>query len=446
MQDTICAIATSLGVGAISIIRVSGMESIKIVNEIFKGKNLCKAKSHTIHYGYIIENEEKVDEVLVSIFRAPKTYTTEDIVEINCHGGISTTNKVLELLITKGCRLAEGGEFTKRAFLNGRIDLIQAEAVGDLINSTSETSRALSLNQVTGSLSEIIKELRKKIVELLANIEVNIDYPEYEDAENITLNILETKLKNIKKEIEKVLSTANSGKIIKDGVNVALVGRPNVGKSSLLNRLIDEKKAIVTDIAGTTRDVVEGTISISGVKFNFIDTAGIRKTDDIVEKIGVEKSKKIIKNADIIICLLNGSEDLTEEDNELLNYIKEYKNIIYINKNDKKLRFTIENAVYGNTITLDGIDKLKEKLLQEFNLDRIKTKDFTYISNARQIGLLNQCLSIINDSLTQIENNIPVDIIEIDIKRIYDTLGEIIGQTYKDELLDELFSNFCLGK
>lgn len=447
MEDTICAISTSLG-GAISIVRVSGKNAIKIVNKLFSTKNLETAKSHTIHYGYIVNETQKIDEVLVSVFKAPKTYTCEDIVEINCHGGISTTNKVLELLLTNGCRLAEGGEFTKRAFLNGRIDLIQAEAVSDLLSSTSDQARSLSLNQVKGDLSLKIKNIRNTILDLLANIAVNIDYPEYEDAEEVTIEILQSKIPNIINQLNNLLNTASSGQIIKNGINVSIVGRPNVGKSSLLNKLLQEDKAIVTDIAGTTRDIVEGSISLNGIRFNFTDTAGIRDTKDKVEKIGVNKSKQYLKSSDYIICVLNGAEQLTKDDQEILNALDNDKSIIFVNKNDQQLKIDVDkkNIIYGNTIDANGIDELKNKLIKNFNLDKINSNDITYLSNARQISLVKQAkntLEKVNDSLNEL---IPIDMLEIDIKKSYDLLGEITGETYQDELLDKLFENFCLGK
>ena len=316
MDDTIVSISTSLGVGAIAIIRLSGPKAIEIVNKIFKGKDLTKVDSHTINYGYIKENDTIIDEVLVSIMRAPKTYTTEDVVEINTHGGIATTNKVLELCLTNGAHLAEPGEFTKRAFLNGRIDLTQAEAVEDIITSTTDKSLNLSMNQLTGSLKKLITDTRKTMVNLMANIEVNIDYPEYEDAENITIPLLKEKLVPIKNKLSKLLEESKNAKIIKDGIDVALIGRPNVGKSSLLNLFLEEEKAIVTNIAGTTRDIVEGQTIINGIKINFIDTAGIRNTTDVVEKIGVEKSKQMISKADLNILILNNNEPITNEDKD----------------------------------------------------------------------------------------------------------------------------------
>ncbi len=449
MDDTIVSISTSLGVGAIAIIRLSGPKAIEIVNKIFKGKDLTKVDSHTINYGYIKENDTIIDEVLVSIMRAPKTYTIEDVVEINTHGGIATTNKVLELCLTNGARLAEPGEFTKRAFLNGRIDLTQAEAVEDIITSTTDKSLNLSMNQLTGSLKKLITDTRKTMVNLMANIEVNIDYPEYEDAENITIPLLKEKLVPIKNKLSKLLEESKNAKIIKDGIDVALIGRPNVGKSSLLNLFLEEEKAIVTNIAGTTRDIVEGQTIINGIKINFIDTAGIRNTTDVVEKIGVEKSKQMISKADLNILILNNNEPITNEDKELLELIKSKPSIIFINKNDLETKLDLEqmpNIVQGNTLSLEGIKDLKQKIIEYFNLEKIEVKDATYLTNARQNALIKNTISYIDQALEDIENEVPVDMIEINIRAAWDTLGEIIGATYKDELLDELFSNFCLGK
>ena len=447
MEDTICAISTSLG-GAISIVRVSGKNAIKIVNKLFSTKNLETAKSHTIHYGYIVDEDQKIDEVLVSVFKAPKTYTCEDIVEINCHGGISTTNKVLELLLTNGCRLAEGGEFTKRAFLNGRIDLIQAEAVSDLLSSTSDQARSLSLNQVKGDLSLKIKNIRNTILDLLANIAVNIDYPEYEDAEEVTIEILQSKIPNIINQLNNLLNTASSGQIIKNGINVSIVGRPNVGKSSLLNKLLQEDKAIVTDIAGTTRDIVEGSISLNGIRFNFTDTAGIRDTKDKVEKIGVNKSLEKLNNADLVILVLDGSKELDENDNKLLTCIDKTKTIIFVNKSDlpQKINLNLkDNVIYGSAKEVEGLSKLKEKIIDMFNLNEIN-KDLTYLSNVRQIDLVKKAYLSINNAKNSLSNGIPIEMISTDLKECYEFLGEIIGKTYKDDIIDRLFQDFCVGK
>ena len=450
MEDTICAISTSLGVGAISIIRVSGENAIEIVNNIFKGKDLTKVESHTISYGYICDGEKEVDEVLVSIMRAPKTYTLEDVVEINCHGGISTTNKVLELVLEGGARIAEPGEFTKRAFLNGRIDLTQAESVDALLKSKSDSARTIALNGVNGNLAKKIRNLRSILVELLANIEVNIDFPEYEDALEVTHSNLLPKLTIINDELKDLIATARNGKILSEGLNVALIGRPNVGKSSILNALLDEEKAIVTDIAGTTRDTVEGQAIINGILINFIDTAGIRDTEDVVEKIGVDKSLATIKKCDLVILVLNNNEELTDEDKELLEKIKDYTNIVFINKTDLKSKLLIDkdkyNIVNGNTKDLKGLDELKEKIVSIFNLDKIETKDMTYLSNVRQIDLAKKANKSIEHCMKNLSNEIPVDMLAIDIKQAWDLLGEIIGENYQDALLDELFTNFCLGK
>ena len=451
MNDTIAAISTALGVGAISIIRISGDEAVNIVNKITKSKKIDKSPTHTIHYDFIVDNDKIIDEVLISVMLAPKTFTKEDIVEINCHGGIATTNKVLELLLTNGCRLAEPGEFTKRAFLNGRIDLIEAEGIMDLINAKTETSRNLAINQVSGRTSNLIKDLRQQIIEILANIEVNIDYPEYEDIEEMTNQMLSERISSIENKIKDILNKSENGKIVKEGINVALIGRPNVGKSSLLNCLLEQDKAIVTDIAGTTRDFVEGIISIDGIILNIIDTAGIRQTNDIVESIGVNKSIDLIDKSDLVILLLNNNEEITEEDIELLEKIKDKNYIIVINKNDLESHINIEKLdkdkiIYISALNNSGIDKLKEKIKEIFNFDKITTSDLTYLTNARSLSLLRQSLNSLNDIKIGLKNNLPIDMLEIDLKNIWELLGSIIGETYEDELIDQLFSQFCLGK
>lgn len=451
MNDTIVAISTALGVGAISIVRISGKQSLEIANSIFSGVDLTKQPSHTIHYGYIKDNEEIIDEVLVSIMKGPKTFTTEDIVEINCHGGINTTHKVLELVLRNGARLAEPGEFTKRAFMNGRIDLVEAESVMDLINAKTEKSRKLSINHIQGNLSKLIRAFRQDLLELLASIEVNIDYPEYEDIEVITQNAIKDKMITIKNNLEKIVKESEHGKIINEGINVTIIGRPNVGKSSILNKLLGEEKAIVTDIQGTTRDIIEGKINIDGILLNIIDTAGIRKTQDIVEKIGVEKSIKSIKEADLVLLVLNNNEELTKEDEELLEKIKDQSHIVVINKNDldtkiDEKKLDSKNIVYINTIDYEGINPLINKIKEMFKLDQIEESDLTYLSNSRQIALAKEAYSIILDIEEGLNKDMPVDMIEIDIKRIWTKLGEIIGENYSEELIDQLFSQFCLGK
>lgn len=448
MNNTICAISTALGVGAISIIRVSGSDAIRKVAKLFDGKNLLEVESHTIHYGHIVSDGEFIDEVLVTVLKAPKTYTKEDIVEINSHGGISTTKKVLEVLIENGIRLAEKGEFTKRAFLNGRLDLSQAEAVNSLIKSHTDLERKLALNTLSGKVSRKIKKVRQIIVELLANIEVNIDFPEYEDALEVTLENLPPKLNEIKKELEELLEESKIGKIVENGIKVAIVGRPNVGKSSILNALLKKNKAIVTDIAGTTRDIVEGEMELKGIALKFIDTAGIRKTDDVVEKIGVDKSLEMIEEADLVILVLNNNEELTEEDKEIIEKIKDKTHIIFINKNDlpNKLEINNKETVKGNTIEDKGLDNLKKKIVELFDLEKIGNSNLEVVSSAREIGLIKEALNSINNALNNVSASLPVDMIEIDIKKAWNLLGEITGESYEEELLDTLFSEFCLGK
>lgn len=448
MEDTIVAISTSVGEGAISIIRLSGHDALNIASKVFT-KDLTKVDSHTIHYGFITSNNEKIDEVLVSVMKAPKTFTREDIVEINCHGGIATTNKVLEVLLENGARLAEPGEFTKRAFLNGRIDLLEAEATMDLISSKAESARKISINTLTGETSNLIKNLRSELVKIISNIEVNIDYPEYEDIEVLTNESILPDIKKFKEKLEEIIKKSEDSKVIKEGIRVGIIGRPNVGKSSLLNSLLEEEKAIVTDVPGTTRDIVEGSLIVSGIPLNIIDTAGIRKTEDTVEKIGVEKSLKIIDTSDLLIYILNNNEEITEEEKEILEKIKNKKRIIVVNKIDLKTKLNkklldsyIEISVKENI----GIDKIKDEIKRLFNIGEISTNDMTYLSNARSIALLKKSLNNINDAINEINNNNPIDIVELSLKESWNNLGEVIGETYTDELLDELFSRFCLGK
>ena len=448
MNDTIAAISTTTGIGAISIIRLSGPESLEIASKVFT-KDLTKVETHTIHYGYIKNNNEKIDEVLVSVMKAPKTFTKEDIVEINCHGGIATTNKVLEILLNNGARLAEPGEFTKRAFLNGRIDLLEAEATMDLISSKSDKARKMSLNTLTGETSNLIKDLRSDIVGIISNIEVNIDYPEYEDIEVLTNEKILPEIQKFKEKLEKIIKKSQDSKVIKEGIKVGIIGKPNVGKSSLLNSLLEEEKAIVTNVPGTTRDIVEGTIILDNVILNIIDTAGIRESDDIVEKIGIEKSLTIINEADLVIFILNNNEKITAEEKGLLEKLKDKKKIIVINKID--LENKLDKSILDNYIEISakekiGIEKIKDEIKRLFNLGELEASDLTYMSNARSISLLGKSLNNINDAISEINNNSPIDIVEFHLKDAWNNLGEIIGETYTDELLDELFSRFCLGK
>jgi len=450
MNDTIVAISTTMGVGAISIIRLSGKEAISMVNKSFKGKNLEEVATHTINYGHIYDNDELIDEVLVSVMKGPRSFTAEDVVEINCHGGIITTNRILETMLNNGARLAEPGEFTKRAFLNGRIDLVKSEAVMDLIESKSDEARKVALSQLGGKTSNLITTFRNTLKQLLSSIEVNIDYPEYYDIEVMTIEKIKEQVSKMKVELEKLVKESENTTIIRDGIKTVIIGKPNVGKSSILNKLLEEEKAIVTDIAGTTRDIVEGEIYLDGVLLNIIDTAGIRTTDDVVEKIGVEKSLSMIDEADLVIVVLNSNEELSEEDKEILEKTKDKTRIIVLNKNDLERKLVIptylKNVVETNTNDYEGITTLKEKIKELFNLEQIATKDYTYLTNSRQISLAKQAYKNLLDAEQAIQDDQPVDMIEIDLKECFDTLGEIIGATYSEEIIDNLFENFCVGK
>ncbi len=451
INDTIVAISTKLGVGAISIIRVSGDNAIPLVNKVFRGKDLAKVDSHTINYGFINNGKEDIDEVLVTVMKAPKTFTREDIVEINCHGGIATTLSILDLLIEHGARQAEKGEFTKRAFLNGRIDLTEAESVMDLIESKTDNSRKLALSSLEGNLKKYINSFRDKLKHVLANIEVNIDYPEYYDIEEVTRKELKEVITSLEKDLKNLVTKSEERQIIKNGIKTIIIGRPNVGKSSILNRFLKEDKAIVTDIEGTTRDIVEGSIIFDGIELSLIDTAGIRDTDNLAEKIGVEKSLSLIDKANLIIVVLNSSEELTDNDKFILDKVKDKNPIIVLNKNDlpskiDKSKLDFKHIVSTNTNTLDGIEPLKEEIKSMFKLSEIKEDDYTYLANERQLSLAKQALKSLGDAKVSLDNDEPVDIIEIDLKEVFDILGSITGESYSDELLDELFANFCVGK
>lgn len=455
--DTIAAISTPPGEGAISIVRMSGEEAVSIAQKVFSGKDLTQAKSHTINYGHVVDpkTHEEIDEVMVSLMLAPKTFTREDVVEINCHGGIVATNRILQLLLVNGARLAEPGEFTKRAFLHGRIDLTQAESVMDLIRAKTDRSMKIALNQLDGNLSHLIDSLRKDILDVLAQVEVNIDYPEYDDVEEMTTKLLKEKAIEIKQRIEQLLKTASQGKIMREGLATALVGRPNVGKSSLLNHLLHEDKAIVTDVAGTTRDVIEEYVNVSGVPLKLIDTAGIRETDDKVEKIGVERSKKAIEQSDLVLLVLNAAESLTKEDLELIRLTNDKKRIIILNKTDleekldrKELAKISENApVYATSILKnEGVEALEEAISKLFFNGIENSQSTVMVTNARHIALLKKAQNSLDSVLEGISSGMPVDLVQIDMTEAWNLLGEITGESYEDELLDQLFSQFCLGK
>lgn len=450
MFDTIAAISTTLGIGAISIIRISGPDSINIINKIFKGKQITEEMDHTINYGFIVEQDEKIDEVLISYMKAPRTFTKEDIIEINCHGGIATTSKVLELVIKAGARLAEPGEFTKRAFLNGRIDLVEAEAVMDLIETKSDQARAVALKNLEGKTSNYLQQLREKITDLLVSIEVNIDYPEYTDITTMTTDIVKPKLSDIINELQNLINKSNDSTIIKEGIKTVILGRPNVGKSSLLNALLDENKAIVTDIAGTTRDIVEGTITINGILLNIIDTAGIRETQDKIESLGVSKSLELLTSADLVILVLNNNEELTNEDLLLLERIKGKPSIIVINKIDLQNKLNINqlkeySLVMSSMKDKKGILELKATISDMFQLEKINKNDDQFLNSIRQTTLAKEALEILNTAYKNLEQD-ELDLVELDIKSAWNKLGEITGETYNEELLDNLFSRFCLGK
>lgn len=449
MNDTIAAIATAQGVGAISIIRVSGDEAFSTIEKLFSNKKFKDADSHTIHYGYILDGNEKVDEVLVTKMCSPKTFTMEDVVEINTHGGISTTNKVLELLLSNGCRLAEPGEFTKRAFLNGRIDLVEAEGVMDLINAKTESASKMAINQVGGKASLLIKELRDNLAGILANIEVNLNYPEYDDIEDITVEKIKVSMNDLSDRVNKIISESKNGELLKNGIKTVIIGKPNVGKSSLLNNLIGEEKAIVTEIQGTTRDSVEATLIMDNLILNLIDTAGIRKTDDLVESIGVEKSLKLIDEADLVLLVLDYNSELSSDDKKILSKLDGKNYITIINKCDldKKIDDSdLKNTVYVSAAENINIDGIKDKVRELFNLEQIETSDYNYLSSARSLAILNRISEAIIDVNNGIEMGVTLDMIEIDLKNIWNLLGEIIGESYEEELIDELFSRFCVGK
>ena len=449
MNDTICAISTPLAPGAISIIRMSGSGAISIANKVFVGKDLEKVNDHTINYGHIYDGDELIDEVMVSVMREPNTYTREDVIEINAHGSIASAKRILSLLLKNGCRLANPGEFTERAFINGRIDLVEAESVMDIIDSSNEKALSMAVNQLSGSTSNKIKEIRKMISDIETNIEVNIDFPEYDDINVLTNEIIKPKLINISDELHTLLNNSKDSKIIKDGIDTVIIGKPNVGKSSILNKLLEEDKAIVTDIPGTTRDIVEGVIDINGIRLNLIDTAGIRETDDLVESIGVKKSLELINKASLIIFVLNNNTEITDSEYEILSKIKDKNYIIIINKIDLDKNIddsNLNNVIYMSTVNDIGIDDLKNKIINMYELDKLNTKDFNYLSSARSISLIEKAIDSIDKSIGAIEEGQPIDIVEVDISSASEYLGDILGINYKEDLFEQLFSNFCLGK
>lgn len=459
-MDTIAAISTPMGEGAIAVVRLSGEEAIQIAGRLFKsvsGKPLTEMASHTIHYGHLIDPKsgQVIEEVMATVMKGPKTFTKEDVVEINCHGGIVSVNRVLQLVLNHGARLAEPGEFTKRAFLNGRIDLSQAEAVMDLIRAKTDRAMNVALGQMEGRLSKLIRKLRQEILETLAHVEVNIDYPEYDDVEEMTHNMLLEKASFVQDEIQKLLQTSQQGKILREGLATVIVGRPNVGKSSLLNSLVHENKAIVTDIPGTTRDVIEEYVNVRGVPLRLLDTAGIRETEDIVERIGVEKSRQVLKEADLLLLVLNSSEKLTQEDRNLFKAIEGMDAIVIVNKTDlpqqiemdKVRELASEHRLVTTSLLEDrGVEELEEAIASLFFSGSIEAGDITYVSNSRHIALLNQAFHAIEEAIDGVRSGVPIDIAQIDLTRTWELLGEIIGDSVHESLIDQLFSQFCLGK
>ncbi|MCK9493753.1 MAG: tRNA uridine-5-carboxymethylaminomethyl(34) synthesis GTPase MnmE [Acholeplasmataceae bacterium] len=446
ITDTICAISTAYGTAGISVIRVSGDEAIEKVNQIFKGKNLLKVDSHTIHYGHIMGSDNKeIDEVMVAVLRNPRSFTTEDMVEISTHGGILVTQKVLKRLLSIGVRMANPGEFTERAFVSGRIDLAESEAVMDLINAKNDNAMKLALNALKGETSKLINDLRDKLLGIIAIIEVNIDYPEYDDTVEMTNQLVKPEIEAFIKDLDEILKGSNKGRLLKEGVSTAIIGKPNVGKSSLLNALLNEERAIVTSIAGTTRDTVEASINIGGITLNLIDTAGIRETSDLVEKIGIDRSKKAINQAELVILVLDLSASLSKEDEILLELTKHKRRILVGNKKDLGYKLELKDIIPLSALTKDNLDALESKIINILQLEDIG-EDFNYISSVRHIQKLEETKILLQQVLGAIEAGLPIDMVEIDIRNAWQTLGEITGDYHPEDLIDELFSKFCLGK
>ena len=457
IDDTIAAIATAPGEGGIGIIRISGEKSLQVAQSIFKsksGKMIKDYNARTLIYGTVVDNEKVIDEVLVAYMKGPNSYTAEDVIEINCHGGFISVKKILELILSKGVRLAEAGEFTKRAFLNGRIDLSQAEAIIDVIKSKTDMAHEVAQSQLEGSLAKKIKDLRMNVTEVLAHLEVSIDFAE-EDVEVITYQTLEEKALDLRNEIKKLYDTAESGKILRDGLKTVIVGKPNVGKSSLLNSILGENRAIVTDIAGTTRDVIEEFVNIKGIPLKIVDTAGIRETEDVVEKIGVEKSRESFSTADLVIMVLDASRKLSEEDMEILESLKNKKTIVLLNKMDLEPQIELEkieefvnseDIIKISALKHQGIEELQDKIEAMVYHGSVKNSSNLMITNSRHKDALFKAYESINDAISAIEQRMPYDFIEVDFKNIWDYLGYINGDTVREDLLDTIFANFCIGK
>lgn len=447
MNDNIAAIATPFGTGGISVIRISGPTAIEQFNQIFKGANLTKAKSHTVSYGHVVNSEgEVLDEVMVAIFRAPKSFTAEDVVEVSTHGGVLVTQIVLNEILTKDIRLANPGEFSERAYLNGRIDLVEAEAIMDLISAQNESAVKIANLGLSKRTSRLIEDLLADVLDLIAKIEVNIDYPEYDDAEVMTHEIIKPVVVGLINKMEHLIYHSKRNQLIKDGIDTAIIGRPNVGKSSLLNALIDEEKSIVTDISGTTRDIIEARLNLGGITLNLIDTAGIRETDDVVESIGVERSKEAINRAQLVLLVLDQSLKLTEEDKKLLELTKHKERILIGNKSDLDKQIEIEDLILVSSLHQLGLEQLEKQIVKKLSLTEIETSDFNYLSNERQINKIIESKNGLNQALLAIENEMPVDLIAVDLANSYYSLADILGLEFETTIIEQLFSQFCLGK
>lgn len=452
IEDTIAAISTPIGYAGIGIIRMSGKDSINILNKFFvrKDHDIIDRK---MSYGYMVdEKNNRVDEVLVCVMLAPKTYTKEDVVEINCHGGIVAVKKILNIILMNGARLAEPGEFTKRAFLNGRMDLTQAEAVMDIINAKTEQGMQISIKQLEGSISKKIKIIRDDILNMLAHIEAIIDYPEY-DIEDISYSEMAKSSKEVLKKVNELIYNAENGKIMREGISTSIIGKPNVGKSSLLNAMIGDNRAIVTDIPGTTRDTIEEFISIDGIPLKIIDTAGIRDTENEIEKIGIQKTKNSIDLSDLILLILDVNQTIDEDDYILLDMVKNKNTIIVLNKIDKEKKISEQIVKSFNLPFVEisateekGLRELKELILKSISEDGIEKEAWDFISNVRHVQLLNSARICLENAINTIESKMPLEIVTIDLKEGWSLLGEITGETVKDDLIDKIFSNFCIGK
>lgn len=445
--DTIAAISTAIGTAGISVIRISGEHAISEFNKIFKGKNLNQVASHTLHHGFVLDEDGSyLDEVMVAVMRKPKSFTAEDTVEVSTHGGLLITQKVLERILTLDIRLAEPGEFSERAYLNGRIDLIEAESIMDLIHAKSKEAMKIASLGIQKETSKLIRHLRQRLLTIIAQIEVNIDYPEYDDAIVMSKEIIGPQTLDLIQDIDHLLKESHKNQIIRDGVKTVIIGKPNVGKSSLLNALLNEEKAIVTDIEGTTRDTIEAYINMSGVTLKLIDTAGIRDTQDVVEKMGVDRSKKALMDAELVLLVLDQSKALTQEDKTLLELTKEKKRIIIANKADLPQALSMEEVIPISTITKYGLKDLEHAILKLLSLEDIESRDFNYLSNIRHITKVKEARISLLNVMQSIEHEMPVDVYAIDLTQAWRALGDILGENYSDSLLDELFSKFCLGK